>query len=237
MPRAKPVLRLDRQRIVEAALTIADSEGEAAVTLRRVAQVLSAGAMSLYRHVANKDALLDALAERVVAQIPLPEAGMGWREGLRARAVATRRVCLAHPWAAKLMEGRLASGPARLRLQDSALGLLIGDGFEVALACRALTVLDSYVYGFTLRETALPPADALPDAVKSVAPMIRPDDYPHIVAAMMHAMAQAQTEGAAAVIEADFLFGLDIMLDGFERAITPNDAVSTSAPRGRGPGG
>ncbi len=210
--------RLSRQQIVETALRIADRDGVAALTLRGVAQALSAGAMSLYRHVDGKAALLDALAERVVAEIPLPEPGVAWRDGLRARAMATRRVCLAHPWAAGLMEGRLASGPARLRLQDSGLGLLMGDGFAVGPACRALTVLDSYVYGFTLREAALPKAEALGDAVRAVAPAIRPDDYPHIVAAMMHAMGEAEVSGVAAVMEADFLFGLEVLLDGFGRA-------------------
>ncbi|WP_443751110.1 TetR/AcrR family transcriptional regulator C-terminal domain-containing protein [Asticcacaulis solisilvae] len=211
--------RLDRGRIVDAAIAIADAEGIAAVTIRRVAEALKAGAMSLYRHVDGKDALLDALADRIAADIPLPESGSGWREGLHARAVATRRICLRHPWAARLLESRLASGPARLRMQEAGLALLAGDGFSLSLACRALTVLDSYIYGFTLRESALPPSDALPDAVRDVAPAIRPEDYPHIVTAMMHAMAEAQKDGgAAALMEADFLFGLDLLLDGFAAA-------------------
>ncbi len=210
--------RLSRQRIVEAALAIADVEGVAAVTLRRVAQSLSAGAMSLYRHIDGKEALLDALAERIVAEIPLAEAGADWRKALQIRALVTRRLCLEHPWAARLMEARLASGPARLRQQENGLAVLVADGFALGMACRALTVLDSYVYGFTLRETALPAADDLPDAVREVGSAIRPEDYPHIVAAMGHAMTQAAQVGAAALIEADFLFGLDLLLDGFARS-------------------
>jgi hypothetical protein len=116
------------------------------------------------------------------------------------------------------MEARLASGPARLQQQENGLAVLVADGFALDVACRALTVLDSYVYGFTLRETTLPAADALPDAVRDVGSAIRPEDYPHIVAAMGHAMAQATEIGAAAIMEADFLFGLDLLLDGFARS-------------------
>src|SRR5690349_17818371 len=148
--------RLTHELVVTAAVAVADHGGLGAVSMRNVARELGVEAMSLYHHVANKEALLDALADWAFTQVELPPPGTPWRQAMADRAASSRSALSAHPWALGLMESRRTPGPAVLTHHDTVLGLLRGGGFSVALAAHAFSVLDAYVYGFVLTEQTLP---------------------------------------------------------------------------------
>ncbi|HEY0714541.1 MAG TPA: TetR family transcriptional regulator, partial [Polyangia bacterium] len=120
----RPRAPLSRERLLEAAMSLADSRGLEAVSMREVAKRLGVEAMSLYKHVANKDDILDGLVDRVIAEMEMPAQGADWRAGLRARALSARQVLLRHPWAGMLIESRSSPGPARLRHHNGVIRLL-----------------------------------------------------------------------------------------------------------------
>jgi AcrR family transcriptional regulator len=143
--------------IVDAAIAIADAEGVDAVSMRRIAGQLGAGTMSLYRYVATKDDLLDLMADQISGDCgPLdpPEPGADWRDGLRADAVRTRQVLLAHPWAGPLLAGRPMLGRQSLRRQEYLLRLVDGRGLGIDEMAAAVGVVTGYVRGVLLRELA-----------------------------------------------------------------------------------
>src|SRR5690606_27134361 len=139
---------LTRDRVMEAAVAVADEGGVAAVTMRKVAERLGVEAMSLYYHVSGKDEILDGIVDRVFSEIELPGDGAGWKAAMRRRACSAREVLARHPWALGLMESRRNPGPATLRHHDRVLGILRGSGFSVELAAHAFSAIDAYVYGF-----------------------------------------------------------------------------------------
>ena len=206
---------LSRDRIINAAATVADGAGLAAVSMRSVAKVLGVEAMSLYHHVPSKEALLDDLADWVFARIELPEVGESWREAITVRARSARSVLTAHPWALGMMESRPNPGPALLQHHDRLLGVLMTEGFSAALATHAFSAIDAYVYGFALTETSLPfePGDGAEEAfaVKVAAPA---ELYPHI------ARSRAELFGGGGYAFADeFDYGLELLLEGLERRV------------------
>ena len=206
---------LSRDRIINAAATVADGAGLAAVSMRSVAKVLGVEAMSLYHHVPSKEALLDDLADWVFARIELPEVGESWREAITVRARSARSVLTAHPWALGMMESRPNPGPALLAHHDRLLGVFMTEGFSAALATHAFSAIDAYVYGFALTETSLPfePGDGAEEAfaAKVAAPA---ELYPHI------ARSRAELFGGGGYAFADeFDYGLELLLEGLERRV------------------
>lgn len=197
------------ERVIDAAVAVADRGGLSAVSMRNVGKELGVEAMSLYHHVANKDALLDALADRVFAQIELPEPDDDWRRGMERRASSARAVLNAHPWALALMDSRSVPGPALLKHHDTVIGCLRRDGFSNALTARAFSVIDAYVYGFALIEQNLPFDSAGDGAVglaADVSVMLAP--YPH----MAEFVAEIASPGDY-TYAAEFDHGLAIILD------------------------
>ena len=143
---------LNRDRILAAAVEIADERGVGAVTMREVASRLGVEAMSLYNHVANKDDILDGMADLVAEQFDLPQDADDWREAMRRRAVSAHQVFGRHPWAPMLFDSRGSSGPSALRYFDWVLGTLMRAGFSIDDAARAFSLLDSYIYGFGIQQ-------------------------------------------------------------------------------------
>ena len=211
--RSRPRSALSRDRVVEAAVRVADDGGLSAVSMRNVAADLGVEAMSLYHHIANKDALLDALVEWIFTEITLPAPDVPWRQAMRERAAAARDTLSRHPWALGLIESRLSPGPALLRHHDTVLSHLRRGGFSVPLAAHAFSVIDAYVYGFVLTETSLPFEDG--DQVQEVATdMLREmatDAYPALTELITEHALQPGYSYAA-----EFDFGLDLILDGLE---------------------
>ena len=202
---------LSRQRIVEAAATVADRSGLSGVSMRNVGKELGVEAMSLYHHVAGKDDLLDALADWVFTRIELPALDDPWRAAMSARAASSRSVLSAHPWALGLVESRRNPGPALLRDHDTVLGCLRRNGFTVVLAAHAFSAIDAYVYGFVLTELNLPMQSG-EEADQLVAEMAIPADaYPHLTE-----MITEQVAGKDYTYGDEFDFGLGLVLDGLE---------------------
>jgi len=211
MPR-RPALSYDA--IVDAAVRVADAGGLAQVTMRNVGRELGVEAMSLYHHLAGKDALLDGLADWVYTQVALPTTAEPWREAMTRRAESARAALAAHPWSVALAESRRTPGPALLRHHDAVLGSLRSNGFSVVLASHAFSAIDAYVYGFVMTELTLPlePDEGVEDLVEEIRDHIPPATYPHLVE-----MITEQVVGGGYAFADEFGFGLDLILDGLER--------------------
>ena len=206
---------LTRDVVVRRAVELADSEGLDGVTMRRLGEALGVEAMSLYNHVANKDDLLDGMVDAVFAEIDLPVIGAPWRQELRRRSLSQRAVVRRHAWAAPLMESRTSPGPATLRHHDAVIGCLRAQGFSVAMAAHAFSLLDAYTYGFVLQETTLPfqSSDEAAQVAAAMMPAISPDEFPHLVElATQHVLQPGYDYGD------EFDFGLELILDGLDRA-------------------
>lgn len=210
-PRRAP---LTRERVLRAALHLADEEGLEALSMRRLAQELGVEAMSLYNHVAGKDDLLDGIADMVVGEIEVPAIGADWKAAMRRRATSAHEVFLRHPWAPLLIGSRVNVGPAMLRYVNATLGCLREAGFSYELADRAWNAIDSHVYGFTIQELNFPlePSEYA-SAAKMFLPRLPADEYPY-----MRALTELVIEGAHRGVH-DFQFGLELILDGLERLL------------------
>jgi AcrR family transcriptional regulator len=201
---------LTRDRVVSAAVAVADRGGLSAVSMRTVGRELGVEAMSLYHHVAGKEALLDDLADWAFTEIPLPSPEQGWRPAMTDRAHAARSVLARHPWALGLLESRRHPGPALLQHHDGVLGCLRRNGFPVVLAAHAFSVLDAYVYGFVLTEVNLPIGDGAEDAEAFATRLELPAErYPHLVEMMTE-----QVVGRDYAYGDEFDYGLSLILDG-----------------------
>ena len=151
---------LSRDRVLATAVALAQREGIEALTMRRLADELGVGAMTLYHYVPNKEQLLDWMIEIVFGEIELPTTDVEWKLALRRRALSTREALNRHRWAVGLMESRTTPGPNSLRLHDAVLGCLRQAGFSIEETIRAYSVQDAYIYGFALQERSLPFEDA-----------------------------------------------------------------------------
>ncbi|MCA9513447.1 MAG: TetR/AcrR family transcriptional regulator C-terminal domain-containing protein, partial [Myxococcales bacterium] len=206
---------LTRERVLHAALQLADDAGLTALSMRGLGRALGVEAMSLYHHVNGKDAVLDGILDLVVAEIALPAPDDGWREGMRRRAVSARAAFARHPWAMRLMESRKEPGPAAMRYYDAVLGCLRRGGFTVAEAASAFSLTDSYLYGFALQEQSLPfeTPDELDDVAEGILAQLPRADFPHLAEMIEHAVTSGYTYAA------EFERGLDLVLDGLERVL------------------
>jgi hypothetical protein len=170
--------------------------------------------MSLYHHVAGKDALLDGLANWVFTQIELPDPRRPWRQAMVERAGSARRILSQHPWALGLIESRRAPGPALLRHHETVLGCLRNNGFTPALAAHAFSAIDAYIYGFVLTELNLPFAadEGAEDYAREIQQLLPVDEYPYLVESVTELVV-----GRAYTYADEFQFGLDLILDSLER--------------------
>jgi len=198
--------------VLRAAVALADRHGVESLTMRRLGGKLGVEAMALYKHVANKEEILDGIAELVVGEIEIPDPGSEWRTAMRQRAISARRVLKRHPWAIGLMESRGSSGPATLRYVDAVLATLRAGGFSAEMATHAFWLLDSYVYGHVIQEISLPIGTAEQTAPSAGQMLDQPDigDYPHLAEVAAEAM------GSGYSIDREFEFGLDLVLDALD---------------------
>jgi AcrR family transcriptional regulator len=216
-PDAAPRTPLTRQRVLRAAVALADRGGVGALSMRKLAQELGVEAMSLYHHVANKDDILDGIVDVVFGEIDLPTGEAGWEAAMRRRSVSAREALRRHPWATGLMESRRTPGPANIRHHDAVLGVLRNAGFPVELAAHAYSLLDSYIYGFALQEASLPfhTPEETAEVAQEIMSVFPADDYPHLAEiATEHVLQPGYDYGD------EFLYGLDQILDGLARART-----------------
>jgi AcrR family transcriptional regulator len=208
---------LSRERVVRAAMALADAGGIDALTMRRLGDELGVEAMSLYKHVANKDDLIDGMTDAVFAEIELPSGASDWRTAMRERAVSVRAALSRHPWATPLMQSRTSPGPATMRHHDTVIGTLRTAGFSVALTAHAFSALDSYIYGFALQQRSLPfeTGEQTAELAEAILAQFPAEAYPHLAElTVQHVLQPGYDYGD------EFEFGLDLVLDGLERART-----------------
>jgi AcrR family transcriptional regulator len=207
---------LSRDRVLHAALAVADDGGLDKLTIRSLAQRLEAKPMSLYHHVANKDEILDGLVDLVFGEIALPEPSGPWRDEMTKRAHSAREVLGRHPWSIALLESRTSPGPATLRYHEKNLATLRAGGFTIAQTAHAYAVLDAFVYGFAVQEASLPfeGPDGAAEVAGPIMELMQAGAYPHMVEfAMQHSMLPGYDFGD------EFDFGLELVLDGIARML------------------
>jgi AcrR family transcriptional regulator len=209
---------LSRERVLRAAIALADERGSEELTMRKLGKALGVEAMSLYNHVANKTDLLDGMIDLVFSEIEPPVAGGDWKAELRKRAVSTRATLNRHRWAIGEMEGRTTHGPNNLRLHDAVLGCLRAAGFSIEMTVHAMSVQDAYIYGFALQQSDMSsetPQDFAAEAQRQMREYASAlSAYPHLVEVVGGHVAQAGYD-----YDAEFLFGLDVILDGLEQLL------------------
>jgi AcrR family transcriptional regulator len=208
---------LNRERLLRNAIAIADAEGNSALTIRSLAEVLGVKPMAIYHHVTNKDEILDGMVDMVFSEIDLPPMDTHWRTAMRDRAIATRRALTKHPWAIPLMESRSNPGPNTLRHHDAVIGILRRASFPIEMTAHAYSLLDSYTYGFALQESVSLPFDkeTPPEAAERILAQSPTDTYPHLAElAIEHVLQPGFDYGD------EFEYGLDLILDGLSQALS-----------------
>ncbi|WP_206322106.1 TetR/AcrR family transcriptional regulator C-terminal domain-containing protein [Streptomyces sp. HNM0575] len=215
-PRPEPRRRAPGvEQYVAAALAVADAEGLAAVSMRRVAGDLGSGTASLYRYITNRDELVDLMVDAAQGEDPLPESTGDWRADLGAVAHALRATLLRHPWLAGELAGRPALGPNSLRRSESALRAAVALTPDITPASQALGVVHAYVLGSVAAQQAHRRAEQRTGLTeeewqRSVGPYIS-----EVLAAGEHPMlARRVHEAEEQDPDAEFAFGLDCVLDG-----------------------
>ena len=218
-----PRTPLSRERVMRAAVDVADTEGIAAVSMRRIGQELGVEAMSLYNHVAGKEALLDAMVEQVateivaaVASLDSPDPATDWRGALRARALAAREVMLRHRWAPGVLETRTTMSLDIVRYFDGVVAILRAGGFSNDLTHHSLHALGSRVIGFS--QELFDPGDAAADGASEELLAAMAVQIPHLV----ERLGEVAHDDPGSTLgwcddQSEFEFGLDVLLDGLER--------------------
>lgn len=219
-------MRVQRQDIIDAAMALLDEVGVDGLTMRRLAGALNIQAPSLYWHFANKQALLDAMADALLAGMVLPpDDGLPWDAWVKAMAVEFRRTLKSRRDGARFYAGTFPMMDNVLRISDRIIARLRAAGADGHTAARAMLTLQYYVLGFTIEEQATLPPNGGGDGVdlKRIAQQITAEQaarYPNIAATVMLIADDND--------DARFLFGLDRLVDGLK-------AVIPSAP-GQRPG-
>jgi len=218
---AKPAQRrlpLTRERVLAAALKLADQGGLEGLSMRKLGQALGVEAMALYYHFAAKERVLDGIVDLVFGEIDLPTTGEDWKVAMRRRAISVRDALLRHRWAIGLMESRTNPGPANLRHHDAVIGNLRAAGFDMAQVATAYSLLDSYIYGYAMTKMNLPFEDTS-DIVELSETMLAPfpaGEYQNLADFITEYAMQPGYDYAN-----EFEYGLDVILDGLERVRDP----------------
>ncbi|HMG31184.1 MAG TPA: TetR/AcrR family transcriptional regulator C-terminal domain-containing protein [Jiangellaceae bacterium] len=221
--RTEPRIPLSRERVLRAAVNVADEGGIGSLTMRRLAEVLGAEAMSLYYHVADKEEVLDGIVDvvareinEIVNQIDVPSKGADWKKAVRQRILSAREVHLRHPWAPGVFETRTNTSPAVLQYFDALLGLMRDGGFSYDLAHHALHALGSRALGFT--QELFDPGDEAGGEEATAVLEGMADQFPTLVGMMME-VAHDDPDSTLGWCDdqTEFEFGLDLILDGLDR--------------------
>ncbi|TXN30495.1 TetR family transcriptional regulator [Lacisediminihabitans profunda] len=233
-------VRLNRDRVLRAAVSLADEIGIEALSMRRLAQELDVVPMALYKHVQNKEELLDGMVEMIVGEIDPPVRDADWKSAVRQRVLSARRALQRHPWARQVVESRTTKTPAVLDYMDSFTGMFLAGGFSVDLTHHVMHAIGGRMWGFTQElfdDTASPqaePSAEVPAEVRAAMLEQMAARYPNIVAiatSMDHDDDSVVSHGCDDQFE--FEFALDLLLDGFER-LRDQGWTSRAARRGGG---
>lgn len=217
---AQPRTPLSKERVLAAAVALADEGGVDALSMRKIAQALGVVPMALYKHVTNKNELLDGMIDALVGEIDPPASNADWKTAIRRRVLSARRMLLRHPWAPAVIESRMKARatptPAVMEYLDSMIGTFRAGGFSIDLVHHAMHVMGSRLLGFSqeLFEDSSgrePDSDAMPPEEMAAR-------YPHLSElAMAVAHDQESVVGSGCDDQFEFEFALDLTLDGLER--------------------
>ena len=205
---------LSQRAVIDAAMATADEVGIDGMTIRKIAARLGVQPMSIYHHVADKDAILDGIVDAVFAMIDRPsetDGGDGdWRGPIRRRAASARQVLVAHPWAVPLLESRRTPGPDTLRHHDAMLGCLRRAGVSLEMTAHIVALIDAYVYGFAIQESSLPATggDEMVELAEGIVAAFEAGEFPHLAEMAGH---HVTAEGYD--FRHEFDYGLDLLLD------------------------
>jgi AcrR family transcriptional regulator len=209
-------IRLSRDRVLRAAVALADTAGIESLSMRKLAQELGVVPMALYKHVANKEELLDGMVDVVVGEIDPPVHGTDWKSAVRQRILSARRALLRHPWASRVLESRTNPTPLVLGYMDSMIGMFRAGGFSVDLTHHVMHTVGSRIFGFTQELF-----EDLPGADPETQAMMPPEmagRYPFITELLMAVYHdEASVVGSGCDDQFEFEFALDLLLDGIER--------------------
>jgi AcrR family transcriptional regulator len=212
--------------VILEAVALADEHGIGTLTMRRLADRLLVEPMSLYHHVANKDEILDAMVDVVFREIDLPSPHVEWKTAMRDRATSARNALRRHPWAVGRMESRANPGPATLRHHDAVIGCLRNAGLTIELTAHAFSAIDSYLYGFAMQELNLPfstPEESAQMAVTFLE-QFPAQEFPHLAELTInHVLKPGYNYGH------EFQYGLELILEGLERARTGHQKIRAKA--------
>jgi AcrR family transcriptional regulator len=215
---------LDRDQVLQAAVVLADGSGIESLSMRRLAQELGVVPMALYKHVANKEELLDGMVDVIVAEIDPPAGGADWKSAVRRQVLSSRKALLRHPWARQVLESRTGRTPAVLGYMDAFIGMFRAGGFSADLTHHVMHALGSRMWGFTQElfdDAAGPAAEAQADVPpEAQAAMLRQmaARYPNIAEVAMAATHDDSTvAGSGCDDQFEFEFALDLLLDGAEQ--------------------
>jgi AcrR family transcriptional regulator len=212
---------LTKERILRAAVALADEGGVESLSMRRIAQEVDVVPMALYKHVANKDEMLDGMVDVVVGEIDPPLADTDWKTAIRERVLSARRALLRHPWATQVIESRTEPTPTVIGYMDSMMGIFRSGGFSIDLMHHTMHVMGSRILGFSQElfdDTASMPEE---EAIAMWAQLA--DRYPNIAALVGEISGGEISHDEGSVVgggcddQFEFEFALDLMLDGLER--------------------
>jgi AcrR family transcriptional regulator len=210
-----PRISLSASRVLAAAVALADKIGIEAFTIRKLATELHVKPMTIYHHVANKEAILDGMVDIVFGEIDDPPADTDWKPAIRQRAYSARAVLARHPWATPLMESRTTPGAVTLRHHDAVIGCFRRGGLSIAMTAHAYALIDNYIYGFALQAANLPATggNEMTNLAETIIEPLPADQYPHLMELTTEHVLQPGYDFGN-----EFEFGLDLILDGLEAA-------------------
>jgi len=212
-PRRAP---LSKGRVLRAAVALADGTGIESLSMRKLAEDLGVVPMALYKHVANKEELLDGMIDVVVGEIDPPAPGTEWKSAVRQRILSARQALLRHPWASFVIESKKAPTPVVLEYMDSMIGLFRAGGFSVNLTHHVMHVIGSRVMGFT--QELFNDSRTVDPEVQAVMMRELGPKFPNVLAIAMAASHEGESVvGQGCDDQFEFEFALDLLLDGFER--------------------
>lgn len=207
---------LNRDRILLAAVALADHDGVEAASMRKIAGELGVVPMALYKHVANKDELLDGMVDVIVDEIDPPLSDADWKTAMRERILSARRVLLRHPWASQVIETRTQPTPALMGYMDSMIGIFLAGGFTIDLTHHAMHAMGSRMMGFS-QELFDDNADVDPEVEAEMFRAVA-DQFPNIYDLYMTVTHDdSSVVGGGCDDQFEFEFALDLLLDGLER--------------------
>jgi AcrR family transcriptional regulator len=212
---------LTADRVLTGGIELADRIGIEPFTIRKLAVELDVKPMTIYHHVASKEAIIDGMVDLVFSEIDVPPVDTDWKTSMRQRCVSVRAVLARHPWAPPLMESRTSPGPATLRHHEAVLGCLRRGGLSLGMTAHAYALIDSYLYGFALQEANLPfnGSEDIGDLAEAIVEAVPAEEYPNLTEfTAAHVLQPGYAFGNS------FEFGLDLLLDGIQAAATPIDS-------------